>query len=254
MTESLLDALLARRGLVCAVGAGGKKTTLGRLFRSHPGRVALTATCHTMPFPDDLDATVVTGPQDAVAAAVRAAATRTGRLAFAGPPAKKGRLSPLDPELVARLHTDGDFDVTLVKADGARTRSIKAPGDGEPNLPPGTDTVIFVVSAAALGRPLDDRVAHRPERLAAVTGAVPGEPLQCRHLAALLASPEGAGRQLGNARLVGLINQVDDPQRQALAAQVAELALASGGGLDRVVLACMRAEEPVLQVFHRAPV
>ena len=254
MSEALLDALLARRGLICAVGAGGKKTTLGRLFKAHPGRVALTATCHTMPFPDDLDATVVTGPQGAVEAAVLGAAERTGRLAFAGPPVKKGRLSPLDPQLVARLHAEGDFDATLVKADGARTRSIKAPGDGEPNLPADTDTVIFVVSAAALGRPLDDRIAHRPERLATVTGAVAGEPLECRHLAALLSSPQAAGKNLGNARLVGLVNQVDDAERRTQAVQIAEQALAAGGPLDRVVLTCMRSADPVLEVFHRAPV
>ena len=31
----LLDLLAARHGLVCAVGAGGKKTTLYRLVEAH---------------------------------------------------------------------------------------------------------------------------------------------------------------------------------------------------------------------------
>ena len=42
--ESLLDLLGARSGIVCAVGAGGKKTVLQHLAAAHPGRVAMTAT------------------------------------------------------------------------------------------------------------------------------------------------------------------------------------------------------------------
>ena len=42
----LLDLLAARTGLVCAVGAGGKKSTLYRLAEAHrlagTGRVGLT--------------------------------------------------------------------------------------------------------------------------------------------------------------------------------------------------------------------
>ena len=40
----LLDALEAHSGLVCFVGAGGKKTILYRLGAAHPGRVGITAT------------------------------------------------------------------------------------------------------------------------------------------------------------------------------------------------------------------
>ena len=50
----LIDALGAHSGIVCAVGAGGKKSVLYQLAREHPGRYALTATVHTTVFPDDL--------------------------------------------------------------------------------------------------------------------------------------------------------------------------------------------------------
>ena len=252
MTE-LLDALLAHRGLVCAVGAGGKKTTLARLFRAHPGHVAYTASCFTMPFPDDLDATVILGEQEAVSAAVLAASRHSRRLAFAGPPVKKGRLAGLDARRLSELHHSAGFDATFVKADGARTRSIKAPGEGEPNLPPGTDTVIFVVSAGVLGQPLDERLAHRVQRLAEVAGLSPGDTLECEHLAALLSSVEGAGKSVGNARLVGLVNQVDDEARLRQAREVARLAMAATGALDRVVIAAMRSEQAVLDVVVRSP-
>jgi len=49
---SLLDLLEARAGIVCAVGAGGKKSVLQQLAAQHPGRVALTATVTTTQFPE----------------------------------------------------------------------------------------------------------------------------------------------------------------------------------------------------------
>ena len=51
---ALIDALGAHSGIVCAVGAGGKKSVLYQLAREHCGRFALTATVHTTTFPDDL--------------------------------------------------------------------------------------------------------------------------------------------------------------------------------------------------------
>ena len=51
---ALIDALDARSGIVCAVGAGGKKSVLYQLAREQSGRFALTATVHTTEFPDDL--------------------------------------------------------------------------------------------------------------------------------------------------------------------------------------------------------
>ena len=64
VAEQLIDALHARTGLVCAVGAGGKKTTLYRLATSHPGRVALTSTVFIPPFPKDLPMSVIRDNDD----------------------------------------------------------------------------------------------------------------------------------------------------------------------------------------------
>ena len=50
----LIDLLEARDGVVCATGAGGKKSVLYQLIREHPGRVALTATVPITGLPADL--------------------------------------------------------------------------------------------------------------------------------------------------------------------------------------------------------
>ena len=57
--NDLLDVLEAREGIVCAIGAGGKKSTLYALARHHPGKVAITATVYNTFFPADLDAVEV---------------------------------------------------------------------------------------------------------------------------------------------------------------------------------------------------
>lgn len=247
----LLDVLCARRGIVCAVGAGGKKTTLYRLLRAHPGRAAFTSTVFTYTFPEDLAAHPIVDAPERIVARVLAAGGAHRKLAFASPSDKPGRLVGLTPAQVTECHARGGFDVTLVKADGARMRVIKAPDAHEPNLVPGAATVLALVSARAIGLPLSSRCAHRPERVAAVTGARAGEPLTPRHIAALIASPDGLLRGVGDARVVPVINMADSESERAAALEAARIALDSSDRYDRVVVAAMHAEDPIVAVLER---
>ena len=88
-------------------------------------------------------------------------------------------------------------------------------------LPPGAATVLPLVSAKIFGQPLCEAVAHRPERVAAVTGAEPGEPLTPEHVARLLTSEHGALRGVGRATVVPIINMVDDQAKRAAAREAA---------------------------------
>lgn len=248
----LLDVLGARHGIVCAVGAGGKKTTLYRLLAAHPGRAAFTSTVFTYTFPADLAAQPVVAAPDRIVDAVLDAARGHRKLAFACPSDKPGRLVGLPPADVARCHREAGFDVTLVKADGARMRLVKAPDAHEPNLVPGAATILGLVSARAIGLPLSARCAHRPECLAAVTGAGEGEILTPLHVARLLASPDGLARGLGDACFVPVINMAESAAERAAAHEAARIALDLSDRYDRVVVAAMRAAEPVVEVVERA--
>ena len=249
--SELLDVLRARRGIVCAVGAGGKKTTLYRLLRAHPGRAAFTSTVFTYTFPDDLAAQPIVAAPEHIVARVLAAAPDHAKLAFACPSEKPGRLVGLTPAQVTECHIRGDFDVTLVKADGARMRMIKAPAAHEPNLVPGAVTVLALVSARAIGLPLSSRCAHRPECVAAVTGAHEGEVLTPLHVARLIASPDGLLRGVGSARVVPVINMADSERERAAALETARIALDASDRYDRVVVAAMHAEAPIVAVLER---
>lgn len=251
MGESLLDLLDARDGIVCAVGAGGKKTVLQHLVAQHPGRVALTATVFTTHFPDDL------GCESAIDAAERLAGRvatldAAAKVAYACPSDKPGRYAGVPPALIERIHRERGFDATYVKADGARMRWIKAPADDEPLLPDACTTIVAVVSARAIGEPLDSRVAHRIDRIAAITGLEEGRTIEPGHVARLIVHPDGLARARGGRRFVPLINMVDDERHAELARQVAAIALDLEPALERVVLACLKDRgNPLVTVVRR---
>jgi probable selenium-dependent hydroxylase accessory protein YqeC len=255
MTEAtagrLLDLLEARHGLVCVVGAGGKKTTLYRLVEAHlavgTARIGLTCTVAMAPPPAWVGEPVIAAPGELVRALD--ATGRDRRLTvYAQRSPKPGRVGGVPPEVLASLHDAGDFGVTLVKADGARMRWIKAPAAGEPVLPPRVATVLPLVSAKLFGQPLTDAVAHRLERVAAVTGAQPGEPLTPEHVARLLTSEQGALQGVGGATVVPIINMVDDQAQREAAREAAREALEATNRLARIVLASMTATDPVIEV------
>lgn len=249
--ERLLDALHARTGLVCAVGAGGKKTTLYRLAASHPGRVALTSTVFIPPFPKNLPMSVIRDNGDRLLESLGQAVGR--RIAYTQQSCKRGRFEGVPTNVVQDIHEKLGFDVTFVKADGARNRLIKAPAEEEPQLLDKVTTVIMVVSARAINRPLDERIAHRIEQIEHVTGVERGGLLTPSHVARLFASEKGLLKDSGNAHVVPLINMVDDEKARGLALETAQEALRTSKRFDRVILASMRHPDPIVEIVQRTP-
>lgn len=247
---ALIDALEARKGIVCAVGAGGKKSVLYQLAREHPGRFALTATVHVTEFPDDLPVEQVIGEDAVMEDAVLSSTSRS--VAYACPSTKPGRHAGVSARTIRTIHEAGKFDATYVKADGARMRWIKAPADGEPMLLPGANLVIPVVSARAIGEPLSERVAHRLDQVQAVTGVAPGSTLTPEAVGRLLASEHGGLKGTGAARVAPVINMVDNNSQQQMAVAAARAAIALTSRIDRVVLSCLRRSSvPVVAVVTR---
>lgn len=234
-SQPVLRALSAERGVICLVGAGGKKTTMYALAAMHPGRVALSSTSHMYVYDESqVDAVVRTGdlaPADVSGARV---------VAFAGLTDTAERVGGLSHQALDDIWRSGEFDALVIKADGARARWIKAPADYEPIIPPFADTVIPVVSAGVIGRRLDSGIAHRPELAARVMETTLDRPLEPRHLARLLSSESGSLKGIGDAEVVPLINMVDDQASHQLARNCAELALAMTNRFSRVVLATMK--------------
>jgi len=247
---NICEALRAESGVVAVVGAGGKKTTLYTLATraSKSDRQAVvTATVRIPIFDRHVEEVVVT--DDPVAALEQAAAWPVGVV-----PEREGedRYVGYDLETIDDLAAADVADVVLVKADGARTREFKAPGDHEPQLPPRTDTVVPIASVQVVGKPLAAEHVHRPERVAAITGRDRGETIRTEDVAAVLASERGGLKGVPDgAAVVPLLNKVDNATHRQDAAEIATMILERTPSVNRVVLARMIDDDPVIQVLER---
>lgn len=248
--HELIDVLNARTGTVCAVGAGGKKTTLYHLAVLHPGRVGITSTVPLAHFPKTLNAHEVIADLGEIVDRVTEAASKHRLIAFAFSDVKKSRHGGLEPQTIAKIQASAGFDLVLVKADGARMRWIKAPQDEEPLIPEHATTVVPVVSAKAIGRPLSDDIAHRIERIEAVTGAERGKPITPEHVARLLASESGGLKNVGAAAVVPVINMVDDDDLESAAVEAARLALNLTDRFKHVALTSRHRPDPLVRIVE----
>ena len=249
--SSLLDAFEANSGIVCAVGAGGKKSTLYRLAREHRGRVGVTATSYTTFFPAELRALEIVAEAAELEQRVLASAG-AGCVAYARPGDKPARLRGVPTDLVGHLHYEGGFDATFVKADGARMRWLKSPREDEPVIPEAATTVLMLASARALGEPLDDRVALRLDYIHHICGTRPGDVFSPLHLATLFSDERGLLKGSEGCTVIPVINMVDDESRVALAEEAARLALERSERFDRVILACMKRDaDPLVAVIRK---
>lgn len=255
---------------ICLVGAGGKKSTMYAIAAAVSERVMLTSTSHMYRYrEDEVDAVITVDEQwpdfsavfsgqarnfsaapfsgqasETIPGAIPGQATTVSRqtrvVAFAGPTDTPERVGGLQAQTIQTLSEQGEFPLCLIKGDGARARWIKAPADYEPLIPDFVDWVIPVVSARVMGRCLNDGIAHRPELVAAVSGARLDEPLRPEHIAELLTARKGALKGTEPHRVLPLINMVDNDAVAVDARAAAELALTLTDRFDRVVLACMR--------------
>ncbi|MFC4550295.1 MULTISPECIES: selenium cofactor biosynthesis protein YqeC [Halorussus] len=269
MTKDLADALDARE-LTCMVGAGGKKTTLYALA-DRLSRAVVTATVRIPIFDGEVADLAVT---DEPVSALSDADADSWPLGLVPERERPDRYRGYDPETVAAL-ADAHAGPVLVKADGARTRWLKAPDEREPQVPAAADTVVPIASAKVVGERLSAEHVHRPEVVAELTGRELGDPIRPEDVAAVLAHEAGGLKGVpADATAVPVVNMVDDADLRETAREVADEVLdrtaesrspasdsTARGSTDsdstdrgptvpRVVLAQMVADDPVVEVVE----
>ncbi len=182
--------------LITIVGAGGKTTTMYSLASelAYRGKRVITTTTTQIfyPEPDETDTLIVTSETHTLLKTIDEAWQKYRRLTVAGAVLRTEKLAGLQPEQPYELLLKSGADVVIVEADGARHRMIKAPAAHEPVIPLQTNVALLVMSAEAINQPLSDRIAHRPERVAMVTGVNLGDMLSPAVIARLITSEQGA--------------------------------------------------------------
>jgi probable selenium-dependent hydroxylase accessory protein YqeC len=203
---------------VAVVGAGGKTTLCWMLVQQlarHGERALFTTTTHIrQPAPGTFDLLHI-GNLAETLAALRTRSWRTACIAseIAGDPDDTPLAESRMPALHTKLRGFTSQDICdlraslapqnslisnpqspisiIVEADGARGLWLKAPAEHEPAIPPCATVVCVVANLQALGKPLDERVAHRPERFARLAGIAEGQLVTPQVLIDTLAHPQG---------------------------------------------------------------
>jgi probable selenium-dependent hydroxylase accessory protein YqeC len=182
--------------LIAIIGAGGKTTTMYTLaseLAQRGKRVITTTTTQIFyPEPDETDLLIVASETHALLKTIDQAWQKYHRVTVAGAVLRTEKLAGLQPEQPYELLVKSGADVVIVEADGARHRMIKAPAEHEPVIPLQTNVALLLMSAEAINQPLSDRIAHRPERVAKVTGINEGDVLSPAVIARLITSEQGA--------------------------------------------------------------
>jgi len=123
-------------------------------------------------------------------------------------PVVQTKLMGLTPAEVCQLHAHHTDALLVVEADGARGLQLKAPGEHEPQIPACADVVCVLVHLDAIGQPLDERIAHRVERIARITGTAPGQMITSELVIALMTHAEGGLKGIpASARKVAVLTQ-----------------------------------------------
>lgn len=267
---SLLAALGFQPGdCVAVVGAGGKTTLCWRLTQeivSRGERVIFTTTTkiwqpeegvfdwfHIGPLPHGPSEGHLPLPNGeggwksaCFASAIEGVASDTP-ISGAGMPTVQTKLSGYSAEGICALrftlHTP--HSTLLVEADGARRLRIKAPGNGEPVIPPCADVVCVLANLDAIGQPLDEHTAHRADRVARLTRSAPGSLITASLIVALLSHPDGGLKDIpSRAKKVAVLTQRDEATPHPDAAHMMEELVQRG--FDRVVTIAPRAVQSVL--------
>jgi len=220
-------------GVVAVVGAGGKKSTLYALAAALE-RAIVTATVRIPIFDGQVAGVRVT---DTPAEAIEGIDEWPIGL-VPGRDGDRNRYLGYETGAIDRLAAATDVPI-LVKADGARTRLFKAPNDDEPQVPASTDLLVPIASVQAVGKPLDPEYVHRPERVAELTGLSTGDRIDPADIVTVLTDELGGLKGAPDgARVVPLLNMVDDEELEATARPIAA-ELLSEPRVERVVLSRM---------------
>lgn len=250
---NLREALAMGTGDVVAIVGGGGKTTilyrLGAETASAGGRAVLTGTTRFTPPEKGIQpALILAGDQAQLLTELRRALEQAPVVIAGTGWGNKGRILPLEPDWLAAVAALPGVTAVIAEADGSAGRPFKAPAEHEPVVAAATTLLLTVVGIDVLTKPLVSEKVHRPERVAALTGATLGQPVDEAMVAGVLLHEQGGRKGLpAGARWVPVLNKADTPERIAAARRIG-LRLLSGGA-ERVVIARAAAEPPVAGVL-----
>lgn len=243
--------------VISLVGAGGKTTLMFALAReliTSKGLVVTTTTTKIFP-PSSIDTPYlfISEEEEEIVDCILHNGRQYGHITVASEKiAISGKLRGVNPELISRIQKLKPVICTIVEADGAAQRPLKAPDtDFEPVISQDTSLVIPVVGIDALGCELKEECVFRPEIAAELTDTALGAVVSSDTIAVLVTHPSGiACGSPAHARIVPFINKTDLNVNLSEARELASKILeARHPQIDRVVLGQAQSQPPVKEVI-----
>jgi len=253
----LADALrVTPRRTVAFVGAGGKSSAMARLaaeLATH-GPIVLTTTAKLALSQAALAASHLIVQDASSLSSLPALLDEHGSvLVTRGVARGEPKWLGLDLSSLESLRrTSAQMGAPLlIEADGARGRSLKAPGPHEPIVPSFADLVVPVAGLDIVGMPLDEQWVHRVDRVSQVLGLRPGAVIEVEHVAALLGAPDGGLQGIPpGAEVRVLLNKADTPERLEAGRSIARFLLANPR-IQAAIVGSVNEEPPAREMFGR---
>lgn len=205
--------------IVCLVGGGGKTSLMFALAHAaadHGMRVLVTTTTH-IGIPKDHP--VVSSSEEAKAAFLETSIVVAG---FAENNRKLSQPRDFDPILCKQA-----ADLILIEADGAKNLPCKVPAAHEPVIPEAADIVIGVIGMDTPGKRLGE-ICFRKAETMAFLGTDENHIMTIDDMAAILTSPLGTMKGVGEKKYIIVLNKCDDIHRKNLAADLRKVLVQKG--------------------------
>lgn len=249
---------LRNGGVISLVGAGGKTSLMFRLARelSETGAAVLTTTTTKIYTPHRRQSSVVMISESPRALAIKAeeilkrhSHISAGRCLIPF----HNKLKGFPPEAIDDIWRSGVFHWIIVEADGAAKKPLKAPAGHEPVIPQCTKWVIGIVGLKAVGKPLTESWAFRPQLVSKITGLSQGASITESAVAEVIMNANGIMKGFpGQAKRFVFLNQAESLERLAAARRIAKMIRSHKAAGFSGVLIGQTLYEPFVTEYHPA--
>ena len=247
---------LSKGGVISLVGAGGKTSLMFRLARelSRQGDAVLSTTTTKIYTPSRRQSSVVMISESASDLVIEAGkilrqkphiSAGSRRIAF------QNKLKGFTTETIDQIWQSGVFRWIVVEADGAAGKSLKAPAEHEPVIPQCTRWVIGIVGLNAVGKPLTEKWAFRPQLVSKITGLAQGASITESAIAEVLTNANGIMKgSPAQAKRYAFLNQAEIPERLKAGRRIAEMVCSNKKAGFTGVLIGQTLYEPFVKEYY----
>lgn len=252
----LSDAFQVREGnVVTLVGAGGKTSTMLKLAKEVSRENKITIVTSTTQILEsegrETDYLLFAESSNNLEIQLSEEAIKGGIVTVVSKYGEDEKLDGLEPEIVDEIKSLEGTGLVIVEGDGAARKPFKAPASYEPVIPLRTDILIPTVGVDVIGKSLISKNVHRPELVCEISNSQMGTEVTPEILSKVISSEEGGMKGVpSGARVVPLVNKIENKRDESYAMEVAELILSSGEErIEKVALGHVQAEDPIVKVI-----